>query len=655
MIKSDKNNRALIGHTALLKPTKLKPSTKLESNILSQLRNFRPVKHAKNNAPLVPKDAIPPILFSDNQKQQIESLVHGLDEKQTIWLSGYLAGLGLSKSGNLPLVSSLGNGSVKLNGHDLQSELTVLYGSRTGNGAAVAKKINAEAIAKGFSLKLQDMNEYPLHKLKDEKFILVIVSTHGEGVPPIAAEEFYEFLHGKRAPKLGDLKFSVLALGDSGYLHFCKTGKDIDERLEALGAERIFPRIDCDIDFVAKSSEWIQGVLDKYVAIAELKPQIKLTSHAQIEPAQIYNRQNPFEARLLEKIKLSGRGSDKETYQVELSLENSGITYEPGDALGVFSVNPQKLVAELIEILSFNPDEEIETDLPKTTIQNALTRHYEISLLTADVLKNYNRYAQSKDLHKLLSDIEKLKDYMFGRDIIDLIRDYPVKLSPAELLGCLKKLQPRLYSIASSLKAYPDEVHLTVTALHYTNGRRKNGICSTFLTDYINDEDTVLVYPERNPEFRLPVNPDTPIIMVGPGTGVAPFRSFLQEREALGHKGKNWLFLGDRHFTTNFLYQTELQAFHKKGLLTRLNVAFSRDTEQKVYVQHKMQEHSRELFTWLEEGANFYVCGDMKHMWHDVNKTLLEIIGKEGGFNAEQSEAYLRDLKKKKRYLVDVY
>jgi len=318
----------------------------------------------------------------------------------------------------------------------------------------------------------------------------------------------------------------------------------------------------------------------------------------------------------------------------------------------VFSVNPEKLVNELLDVVRISPEYVIETG---STFKEALTRNYEISLLTSDVVSKYNLFAKNGDLDELLQNIENLKDFLYGHDLIDLLTTYPTEIKATDLLSCLKKLQPRLYSISSSSTAHPDEVHLTVSALRYSSGRKKQGICSTYLTDIIGYDDTILIYIEKNPEFRLPENHDTPVIMIGPGTGIAPFRAFLEEREATGSKGKNWLFFGDRHFTTDFLYQTELQAFHKKGLLTNLNVAFSRDTEQKIYVQHKMQEHAKELFAWLEEGAHFYVCGDMKHMWHDVNKTLLEIIRQEGNLNAEKAEEYMRALKKSKRYQVDVY
>lgn len=597
--------------------------------------------------------------LNNDQKEIVDKLLHNFNDQQLTWLAGYLTGITLPQSlKTLPLVAPTIGSSQPVSIQVETPVITVLYGSRTGNGASVAKKIKAVAETKGVQIQLQDMNEYPLNKLKDEKYLFVIVSTHGEGVPPIAAEEFYDFLHGKRAPKLPDTKFSVLALGDSSYIHFCKTGKDIDKKLEELGAERIHERIDCDVEFEPKAAEWINGILSRLPSkseathLSKMNGDVKHNGHA---VAPLHNKNNPFRAKLLERIKLNGKGSDKETFHYELSIDGSGLTYEPGDSVGVFGINSQRVVLELINALSLNPDELVEVGNEKNILEHFLTRYYEISTLSRDVVVNYNKYAQSPKLEALLSDVDSLKEYLYGRDVIDLVEEYPAKLTSAELFGVLRKLQPRLYSISSSPNVHPDEIHITVAAVRYNNSRYKEGVCSTFLADRIGDEDFVNIYIEKNPEFKLPLNPEVPVIMVGPGTGMAPFRSFLEERSALGGKSKNWLFFGDRHFTTDFLYQTELQQFHKKGLLTKLNVAFSRDTDKKVYVQHKMLEHSRELFQWLEEGAHFYVCGDMKNMWNDVNKTLTHIIAKEGGLTPEKAEEYLKNLKKAKRYQVDVY
>jgi len=358
---------------------------------------------------------------------------------------------------------------------------------------------------------------------------------------------------------------------------------------------------------------------------------------------------------LLERIPLSGRGSAKEILHYEISLENSELSYEPGDVLGVYPVNSTRLVDELLDSLQLDGSVQVDVGGVGTTLEDAFTRRYELSVITPDVLARYNEFAKSKVLSTILTDTNALKEYVYGRDLVDVVREFPINLSAKDFVGVLRTLQPRLYSIASSLKAYPNEVHLTVATVRYQNGRYKEGTCSSFLSDRLGEDQDLSIFMERNPEFRLPVDGNARVIMVGPGAGIAPFRAFLQERQSNGDEGKNWLFFGARNFATDFLYQTELLNDHKKGLLTHLNVAFSRDNEKKVYVQHKMAEHSKQLFSWLEEGAYFYVCGDMKHMWNDVNQTLIDIIVKEGGYNKEDALDYVKRLKKSKRYQVDVY
>jgi sulfite reductase (NADPH) flavoprotein alpha-component len=589
-------------------------------------------------------------LIDDGQKQQLDSLLINLNHEQLLWLSGYTAGLSQSKNGakhtienNVPSLTA-------------QSEITILLGSRTGNGSLVAQKILENATPLGLKIKIKDLNDYQPSKIKEEKQVLIIVSTHGEGVPPLAAEDFYIYIHSKKAPNLSNLKFSVLALGDKSYVNFCKTGKDIDAQLEKLGAERIASRIDCDVDFWPNATSWIDEVLQKFVGRNDLKIELNGKHHPTAEAIGItYNKQNPFPAKLLERIKLNGKGSAKETYHIELGIENSGLKFEPGDALGVYATNSDKSVNELIDKLGLNPDELVEFENHSTTLFELLKSKFEITALSQDTIDRYNKLINNDELASLLSQPEKLKDYLYGRDVLDLFLDYQAKLSANELIGVLRKLQPRLYSISSSQLANPDEVHLTVAAVRYKNGRLKEGVCSNFLAERASDEDNIQIFVDKNPEFRLPQSLDTPIIMIGPGTGVAPYRSFLQQYEANGAKPKSWLFFGDRNFTTDFLYQSEWQQYLKKGFLTRMNVAFSRDTDKKVYVQHKMLEHSKELYRWIDSGANIYVCGDIKNMWKDVHATLIDIISKEGGISIEKATEYLQSLKKSRRYQVDVY
>ena len=597
-------------------------------------------------------------LLSQEQQQLVDTLSQSLNTRQLDWLSGYFAGKASVGSTNQQVVAQPQNMFTNLT-FDSETaskpKLTILYGSRTGNGASVAKKAQKRAEEQGFNVSLIDMNDYKPVQIKNETNLLLISSTHGEGVPPTSAEDLYLFLHGKKASKVPQLNFSVLALGDSSYVYFCKVGKDFDEKLEELGGKRIYPRTDCDIDFEDAADAWIEGSLLAFGSLTNAKPQAKKEEKKDTKSAIVYNKKNPWEAPILEKIQLNGRGSEKETYHLELSLEGSGLTYEPGDAVGIFLANSQRLVDEFLSISGLFNNDNVEFDSQKTTLGDALLHYFELSTISLDALRRYNEFAQNDVFQKSIDNPEVFKEFAYGRDIVDLLYEFPISISSQDVVKILRRLQPRLYSISSSLKAHPNEVHITVSAVRYTNSRYKEGACSTFLADRITDDSSIKIFIEKNPEFRIPTKSETPIIMVGPGTGVAPFRSFLEERIETNAKGKNWLFYGDQHFATDFLYQTEWIDSKKKGKLTNLSVAFSRDSDKKVFVQHKMLEHSKELYTWLQEGSHFYVCGDMKKMWADVNKTLIYILQKEGNLDQEQAEEYLQTMKKQKRYQVDVY
>ena len=598
------------------------------------------------------------VLLTNEQQQLVDTLSQSLNTRQLDWLSGYFAGKASVGSTNQQVVAQTQNQFTNLRFDSETASkptLTILYGSRTGNGESVAKKAQKRAEANGFAVSLIDMNDYKPTQLKNEKNLLLITSTHGEGVPPTSAEDVYFFLHGKKASKLPQLNFSVLALGDSSYVYFCKVGKDFDQKLEELGGNRVYPRTDCDIDFEDAADVWIEGALAAFGTLTNAKPQAKTTVEKPTSSALVYNKKNPWEAQILEKIQLNGRGSEKETYHLELSLEGSGLTYEPGDAVGIFLANSQRLVDEFLSISGLFVNDSVEFDSHQTTLGDALLHYFELSSISLDALRRFNELAHNESIQKAIDNPEVFKEFAYGRDIVDLLCEYPLSLTSQDVVIILRRLQPRLYSISSSQLAHPDEVHITVSAVRYTNSRYKEGACSTFLADRITDDSTIKLFIEKNPEFRIPVKGETPIIMVGPGTGVAPFRSFLEQRVEKNAKGKNWLFYGDQHFATDFLYQTEWLDYKKKDKLTNLSVAFSRDSVKKVYVQHKMLEHSKELYAWLEEGSHFYVCGDMKKMWNDVNKTLIYILQKEGNLDQEQAEEYLLTMKKQKRYQVDVY
>ncbi|KSU72867.1 assimilatory sulfite reductase (NADPH) flavoprotein subunit [Bacillus altitudinis] len=594
--------------------------------------------------------------FSQEQAELLNQLLPTLTEQQKIWLTGYLSAQATLAGSEVVAPAPSAAAAVQ----PVSKDVTVLYGSQTGNSEGLAKKTAQHLEEKGFQVTLSSMSDFKPNNLKKINNLLVIVSTHGEGDPPDNALSFHEYVHSRRAPKLDHLSFSVLSLGDSSYEFFCQTGKEFDERFEELGGTRLFDRVDCDLDYDEPFSEWLQGVassLSEGEAVSIPQESAGVNNQAVSE----YSRTNPFYAEVLENINLNGRGSNKETRHLELSLEGSGLVYEPGDSLGIYPTNNPALVDELIQTCGWNAEEAVTVHKNGDTLplKEALTSHFEITVLTKPLLLKIAALTKSESLHALLEEgnEEKLKEYIAGRDLVDAARDFgPFEGTAAEFTSILRKIPARLYSIASSLKANDEEVHLTIGAVRYdAHGRERQGVCSILCAERLQPGDTLPVYIQHNQNFKLPQDPDTPIIMVGPGTGIAPFRSFMQEREEMGANGKSWLFFGDQHFVTDFLYQTEWQKWLKDGVLTKMDVAFSRDTEEKVYVQHQMKKQSKELFEWLEQGAYVYICGDEKHMAHDVHNTLLSIIQEEGAMSKEKAESYLANLQQQKRYQRDVY
>ncbi|MCY7692224.1 assimilatory sulfite reductase (NADPH) flavoprotein subunit [Bacillus altitudinis] len=594
--------------------------------------------------------------FSQEQAELLNQLLPTLTDQQKIWLTGYLSAQA-TLAGSEAVTPAP---SAAASAQPVNKDVTVLYGSQTGNSEGLAKKTAQHLEEKGFQVTLSSMSDFKPNNLKKINNLLVIVSTHGEGDPPDNALSFHEYVHGRRAPKLDHLSFSVLSLGDSSYEFFCQTGKEFDERFEELGGTRLFDRVDCDLDYDEPFSEWLQGVASS-LSEGEAVSLPQESAGANNQAVSEYSRTNPFYAEVLENINLNGRGSNKETRHLELSLEGSGLVYEPGDSLGIYPTNDPALVDELIQTCGWNAEESVTVHKNGDTLplKDALTSHFEITVLTKPLLQKIAELTKSESLHALLEEgnEEKLKEYIAGRDLVDAARDFgPFEGTAADFTSILRKIPARLYSIASSLKANDEEVHLTIGAVRYdAHGRERQGVCSILCAERLQPGDTLPVYIQHNQNFKLPQDPDAPIIMVGPGTGIAPFRSFMQEREELGANGKSWLFFGDQHFVTDFLYQTEWQKWLKDGVLTKMDVAFSRDTEEKVYVQHQMKKQSKELFDWLEQGAYVYICGDEKHMAHDVHNTLLSIIQEEGAMSKEKAESYLANLQQQKRYQRDVY
>ena len=612
------------------------------------------------------------------QQEALGRLMEGITPEQTAWIGGYMAGFAASQQvRNVPseatpalIATADGADSVLIAQSQEKPEITVLFGSQTGNAEKLARALHSRLIVNGFPAKLEGMGGYKVAQLKRDRHLLVVVSTYGEGDPPDTALGFHEFLFSNKAPPLDGTQFSVLALGDSSYEHFCKTGRGIDERLAELGASRLLPRVDCDVDYEEAAEAWMDGVLallqqdtsnsdemQRNPAFSILTPRITPEAPSGLLS---YSKKNPYSARLLTNQALTGRGSSKDVRHIELSIADSGIAYEPGDSLGVVASNWPQRVAELIESLGLDS----QANVPSATggeisLEQALLKDYEITTLTRPFLEKYAQLSESAELAHLLKEEHKakLREYLVGREIIDVVRAYPIPgLAASQFVSLLRKLQPRQYSIASSYKANPDEVHLTVAVVRYeSHGLVRQGVASTFLAERVEEDGLVPVFVEDNPNFRLPQNPDTPIIMVGPGTGVAPFRAFMEERETCGARGKNWLFFGDRNFNTDFLYQREWLEHRKNGLLTRLDVAFSRDTDEKVYVQHRLLENSREVYSWLQEGAHFYVCGDAQHMAADVHDALIQVVAKESGQSHESAIETVKALQADQRYQRDIY
>ncbi|WP_269522357.1 diflavin oxidoreductase [Coraliomargarita parva] len=566
-------------------------------------------------------------------------------EEQRSWLNGYLAGLFSSDS-------SSGSSAAAAT-----TPVTILFGSQTGTAEGVSKKAAKALKAANCDPKVVDMGDCSIDDLKSIENLLLITSTYGEGEPPDNAMSLFGALMAEGAPTLEGLNFAVLGLGDSSYPDFCKCSKDLDARLEALGAKRVAATVECDGDPDEPYAEWIaevQAALGDAAAASAAAPDADEESE---DEGPKFDQKNPYAAKLLKSENLNKQGSSKATHHVEISLEGSGIEYEVGDALGVWPENNAHLVDEIIEAAGFTPDELTQfPDKSEGQLFDALHFHYDVSVLTEAFLRACARLTKDETLQEIVSDDVKIAEYLAGRGLVDPIVDFGVKFPTTEyLIAPLKQLKPRLYSISSSPKAHPGEVHLTVGKVTYDlHGRKRMGVCSTYLADHKLDTP-VKVYLHSNKAFRLTGNDDAPAIMIGPGTGIAPFRAFLEEREARAAKGKNWLFFGDQHASCDFLYEDQIGKWMKSGLLTKLDTAFSRDQQEKIYVQDRIVENAAEFYTWLEEGGCIYICGDASRMAKDVDKAIHTVVEIAGGKSPEDAKAYVEALKKEKRYLRDVY
>lgn len=600
--------------------------------------------------------------FDQEQAAQLNQIFQTLTAEQQIWLTGYLTAQqgAVAQTTEAPQQVAeyvLNNESESQTNND--RHITVVYGSETGNAQSLAEIFADRLVEHNYTVKLTAMDEIKQKEFKKVEDLFVITATHGEGDPPDNALTFHEFIHSRKAPKLENVRFSVLALGDESYEYFCQTGKDFDAKLLELGAERLTDRQDCDLDFDDLAEKWMNKNIEILNQSTGHGSTVTSTETVQSAKEKRYSKSNPYKAEVLENINLNGRGSNKEVRHVELLLDNYGESFEPGDCVVVLPQNEPEIVTLLIETLGWDKDIEIpiNDDGDTLPLEKALTEHFEITKLTKPLLQKAAELFGNTELLSQIDNAEWIQQYVDGRDVIDLLIEFPTsELKPETFYKLLRKLPAREYSIASSYEATPDEVHITVGAVRYeAHERTRKGVCSVQLAERIQPGDTLPIYLKKNPNFKFPFDEETPVIMIGPGTGVAPFRAYMQEREELGLSGNTWLFFGEQYFTTDFLYQTEWQAWLKDETLAKLDLAFSRDTEEKIYVQHRIAQQSELFYQWLQDGAAIYVCGDEKHMAKDVHDTIRSVIEQEGDMSEVDAEAYLTQMKQEKRYQRDVY
>ncbi len=575
--------------------------------------------------------------------------------EQKQWLGGFLAGLHTRL-----LVKEEGVNNQQTAAAIELKPLTIIYGSQTGNAQSVAE--DAEELAKenGLTVSVIDMDDTNAEQLANCERLLIVTSTYGEGEMPDNAQVLWDEISSDNAPSFANTYFSVLALGDTNYDGYCLAGIQWDERLQALGAQRVVDRVDCDVDFEEPANEWLTEVVATIAqkgSSATSTASVVATSNKKAKSK--YNRQNPLEAKLITKKKITDVSSSKETFHYEFSLAQSGETYEAGDALNIISVNRQALVDELLVLFNATAEQLEPYKGEALPLSHILSTLLEVRTPSKEFVAELAMRSGDEQLASLLlgDNVQALNDFLWGKDIVDLLTLYPqAKFSIEEFISLSKPLAARAYSISSSIKHHAQEVHLTIANVRYSsNDRDHQGVCSTYLADIADVGDNVKCYFAPNKSFSVPEDTNAPMIMVGPGTGIAPFRAFLEERIATHAKGDNWLFFGDRNSKTDYLYQDEVEAMQASGLLTKLDLAFSRDQAQKVYVQDRMLENAKEFYEWLERGAYFFICGDAYHMAKDVDHTLHKIIEEQGGLSAEEADEYVVQLKKQKRYVRDVY
>ncbi|QHB34617.1 NADPH-dependent assimilatory sulfite reductase flavoprotein subunit [Yersinia canariae] len=597
----------------------------------------------------VPPTSLLPL--SPEQLARLQAAVGEFSPTQMAWLSGYFWGLVNQQPGAVVGAAVAASAPVSI---------TLISASQTGNARRLAEQLRDDLLAAKLNVNLVNAGDYKFKQIAQERLLVIVASTQGEGEPAEEAVALHKFLFSKKAPKLPETAFAVFGLGDTSYEHFCQAGKDFDNKLAELGAERLLARVDADVEYQESAQQWRQQV------VAALQARVPAQSTAAAVVTQSgaideitsspYSKAAPLTAQLSVQQKVTGRNSEKDVRHIEIDLGDSGLRYQPGDALGVWFDNDPELVDELLALLWLKGDEPVSIDGQNMPVSRALRSHLELTQNTTVIVDKYAALSRDEKLITLLADKPALQHYAKNTPIVDMVRQAPSDLNADQLVALLRPLTPRLYSIASSQAETENEVHITVGVVRYDiDGRPRTGGASGYLADRLEVDGDIRIFIEHNDNFRLPTNPETPVIMIGPGTGIAPFRAFMQQREADGATGKNWLLFGNPHFTEDFLYQVEWQRYVKDGLLTRIDLAWSRDQAHKIYVQDKLREQGADLWSWIQQGAHIYVCGDANRMAKDVEQVLLDVVALHGAMDAEQADEYLSELRLARRYQRDVY
>lgn len=594
-----------------------------------------------------PPSALLPL--NPEQLARLQAATTDFTPAQLAWVSGYFWGV---------LNQQPGSNAAVLAPVAEMPGITLISASQTGNARRVAEALRDDLSAAKLNVTLINAGDYKFKQIANEKLLIVVASTQGEGEPAEEAVALHKFLFSKKAPKLDNTAFAVFGLGDTSYEFFCQSGKDFDAKLAELGGERLLDRVDADVEYQAAAAQWRARLVDVLKARAPAVPSVQVAASGAVNEVHSspYTKEAPLTASLAVNQKITGRDSEKDVRHIEIDLGDSGLRYQPGDALGVWYQNDPDLVKELVELLWLKGDEPVTVEGKTLSLAEALRWHFELTVNTGNIVENYATLTRSETLLPLVGDKAQLQHYAATTPIVDMVRFSPAQLDAQALVDLLRPLTPRLYSIASSQAEVESEVHVTVGVVRYEiEGRARAGGASSFLADRVEEEGEVRVFIEHNDNFRLPSNPQTPVIMIGPGTGIAPFRAFMQQRAADGAEGKNWLFFGNPHFTEDFLYQVEWQRYVKEGVLSRIDLAWSRDQKEKVYVQDKLRQQGAELWRWINDGAHIYVCGDANRMAKDVEQALLEVIAEFGGMDIEAADEFLSELRIERRYQRDVY